>query len=190
MLGLLALAAPGTGALEVGSLFCLLLAGYSITQLDFNLWALFLIMLFWFVLITGVLIAYGYSTSGEVSWPFAGSMLGLVVLLAVVAWLAPRLQRRQAQHAGQEVTICRGGLILSGALYTWEGPLNRLAGVSLSEEPGEPALEFSIRSARWLGSSSGAADVRVAVPPGQQETARQVVSALSPGSLVLGPPQP
>ena len=45
MLGLLALAAPGTGALEVGSLFCLLLAGYSITQLEFNLWALILLML-------------------------------------------------------------------------------------------------------------------------------------------------
>jgi membrane-bound serine protease (ClpP class) len=45
LLGLLALATPGTGALEVGSLFCLLLAGYSITQLDFNLWALILLML-------------------------------------------------------------------------------------------------------------------------------------------------
>lgn len=44
-LGLLALVTPGTGAIEVGSLFCLLLAGYSITQLDFNLWALVLIIL-------------------------------------------------------------------------------------------------------------------------------------------------
>ncbi len=44
MLGLLALVTPGTGALEVGSLFCLLLAGYSITQLEFNLWALILLI--------------------------------------------------------------------------------------------------------------------------------------------------
>jgi uncharacterized membrane protein len=141
--------------------------------------ALFLIMLFWFVLITGVLIAYDHSRSGEVSWPFAGSMLGVVVLLAVVAWLAPRLQRRQAQRAGQEVIICRGGLILSGAFYTWEGPLNRLGGVSFSEEPVEPALEFSIRSASWLGSSSATEVVRVPVPADQLETARQVVVELS-----------
>lgn len=44
LLGLLALVTPGTGALEIGSLFCLLLAGYAITQLDFNLWALILVM--------------------------------------------------------------------------------------------------------------------------------------------------
>lgn len=45
LLGLLALVTPGTGALEIGALFCLLLAGYAITQLDFNLWALILLML-------------------------------------------------------------------------------------------------------------------------------------------------
>lgn len=44
LLGLLALVTPGTGALEIGSLFCLLLAGYAITQLDFNLWALLLLI--------------------------------------------------------------------------------------------------------------------------------------------------
>ena len=45
LLGLLALVTPGTGGLEIGSLFCLLLAGYAITQLDFNLWALILLIL-------------------------------------------------------------------------------------------------------------------------------------------------
>lgn len=44
LFGLLALVTPGTGALEIGSLFCLLLAGYAITQLDFNLWALLLLI--------------------------------------------------------------------------------------------------------------------------------------------------
>ncbi len=45
LLGLMALVTPGTGALEVGAFFCLALAGYSVTQLDFNLWALILLML-------------------------------------------------------------------------------------------------------------------------------------------------
>jgi membrane-bound serine protease (ClpP class) len=45
LLGLLALVTPGTGALEAGALFCLVLAGYAVTQLDFNLWALLLLIL-------------------------------------------------------------------------------------------------------------------------------------------------
>lgn len=45
LLGLLALVTPGTGALEIGAFFCLLLAGYAVTQLDFNLWALLLLIL-------------------------------------------------------------------------------------------------------------------------------------------------
>jgi len=44
-LGFLALVTPGTGGLELGSLICLLLAGFAITQLDFNLWAMILIVL-------------------------------------------------------------------------------------------------------------------------------------------------
>jgi membrane-bound serine protease (ClpP class) len=44
LLGLLALITPGTGAFELGALFCLLVAGYAITQLAFNLWALLLVM--------------------------------------------------------------------------------------------------------------------------------------------------
>lgn len=43
LLGLLALVTPGTGALELGALFCLVLAGYSVSQLEFNLWALILL---------------------------------------------------------------------------------------------------------------------------------------------------
>lgn len=40
LLGLLALVTPGTGMLEVGALFCLLLAGYAIYNNPFNGWAL------------------------------------------------------------------------------------------------------------------------------------------------------
>jgi len=44
LLGLLALVTPGTGGLEIGAFFCLVLAGYAVTQLDFNLWALILLI--------------------------------------------------------------------------------------------------------------------------------------------------
>lgn len=45
LLAMLALATPGTGFLEVGSFFCIALAGYAIYRLSFNWWALVLIVL-------------------------------------------------------------------------------------------------------------------------------------------------
>ena len=44
-MAMLALATPGTGFFEVGALFCIVLAGYAVTQLSFNWWALFLLVL-------------------------------------------------------------------------------------------------------------------------------------------------
>ncbi len=44
MLAILALLSPGTGLLEIGALFALLLAGYSMSQLPINLWAFLLLI--------------------------------------------------------------------------------------------------------------------------------------------------
>jgi membrane-bound serine protease (ClpP class) len=43
LLSMLALASPGTGLLELGALFCIALAGYSIYHMSFNWWALILL---------------------------------------------------------------------------------------------------------------------------------------------------
>jgi len=43
LLAMMSLATPGTGLLEIGALFCILLAGYSIYRLSFNWWALILL---------------------------------------------------------------------------------------------------------------------------------------------------
>lgn len=45
LMAMLALATPGTGFFELGALFCIVLAGYAVTQLSFNWWALTLIIL-------------------------------------------------------------------------------------------------------------------------------------------------
>src|SRR5262245_31806380 len=45
LLGMLSLATPGTGFLEVGALFCIALAGYAVYNLSFNWWALVLLVL-------------------------------------------------------------------------------------------------------------------------------------------------
>ena len=45
LLVMLALAAPGTGILEIGAFFCIVLAGYAVYNLSFNWWSLILIAL-------------------------------------------------------------------------------------------------------------------------------------------------
>jgi membrane-bound serine protease (ClpP class) len=45
LLGMLALATPGTGLFEIGAFFSIALAGYAIYNLSYNWWALFLILL-------------------------------------------------------------------------------------------------------------------------------------------------
>jgi membrane-bound serine protease (ClpP class) len=42
LLGMMAIASPGTGLFEIGAFFCIALGGYAIYQLSFNWWALIL----------------------------------------------------------------------------------------------------------------------------------------------------
>jgi membrane-bound serine protease (ClpP class) len=44
LLGMLALATPGTGFFEVGALFCIALAGYAVYNLSVNLWSLIVLV--------------------------------------------------------------------------------------------------------------------------------------------------
>ena len=45
LMAMLALATPGTGFLEIGAFFCIVLAGYAVYNLSYNWWALLLIVL-------------------------------------------------------------------------------------------------------------------------------------------------
>lgn len=44
-MGLLSLVSPGTGVLEIGGLFCLVLAGYAIWNISFHWWALVILLI-------------------------------------------------------------------------------------------------------------------------------------------------
>lgn len=44
LLTLLAIVTPGTGLLEIGAFFCLVLAGYAVYSLSFNWWALIILI--------------------------------------------------------------------------------------------------------------------------------------------------
>ncbi len=45
LLALLAIVTPGTGMLEVGAMFCLMLAGYAVYNISFNWWASVILVL-------------------------------------------------------------------------------------------------------------------------------------------------
>jgi len=116
MLGLLALVTPGTGALEAGALFCLVLAGYAVTQLDFNLWALILLVLsvapFLYAIrkpkrevylalsILGLVIGSAYLFVNAKGGPAVNLFVALIssVLYAGFLWLVIR-KSVQASHA-------------------------------------------------------------------------------------------
>ncbi|MGD8403403.1 MAG: NfeD family protein [Anaerolineales bacterium] len=83
LLGLLAIVTPGTGMLEVGTFFCLALAGYAVYNLSFNLWALIVLVL--------SIIPFVYAIQKpKREWFLALSILGLVVgsvfLFATDGW--------------------------------------------------------------------------------------------------------
>jgi len=108
MLGILALVTPGTGLLELGALFCLVLAGYAVFKLPINQWAFLLLVLSIvpfvysiqkpkrdlylgisiFLLIAGA--ALMFTTNGWV--PVVNPILALMAsgLVAVFLWIAVR----------------------------------------------------------------------------------------------------
>lgn len=83
LLVLLAIITPGTGLLEVGAFFCLVLAGYAVYNLSVNWWAL--------ILLVGSIIPFVYaSRRPNREWFLVLSLLLLVVgsvfLFAVDGW--------------------------------------------------------------------------------------------------------
>jgi membrane-bound serine protease (ClpP class) len=86
LLGMMALASPGTGLFEIGAFFCIALAGYAIYHLSFNWWALLLLGL--------SVVPFVYA----IQKPKRESFLALSIVLLVIGsvFMFPRAQ-------GQEV---------------------------------------------------------------------------------------
>ena len=72
LLGLLAIIAPGTGLLEVGSLFCLALVGYAIYNRPISWWALAILILSIFPFVFAI-------RRPKRQWFLILSILGLIV---------------------------------------------------------------------------------------------------------------
>ena len=108
LLMLLAIVSPGTGLLEVGALFGLALAGYAVYNLNFNVWALLVIVLsivpFLFAVrkpkqeyllgisLLGLVIGSVFLFASEDGRPAVNPLLAIVasLLLTVFIWIAVR----------------------------------------------------------------------------------------------------
>ncbi len=120
MLGLLALLTPGTGFLEVGAIFVLLLAGWEVYHLPINLWALVILVLgvvpFWLAVrksgnllylalsIGALVVGSAFLFQGKGWLPAVNPILALIVstLNAGFLWLVTlktlEAQRRTPTH--------------------------------------------------------------------------------------------
>ncbi len=115
--------------------------------------SVFLVMAALFIIIgLPVLIIPILQDPDEVGLIILGIYLGIIPLLGLVAWGAPRLAYRRARRAaGDEVIISVEGIYVRGALETWREPLSDLVGVSIDHHARHPQLTFEIRNLTRLG---------------------------------------
>src|SRR5688572_8518995 len=101
LMAMLALASPGTGFLEIGAFFCLVLAGYAIYNLSFNWWALMLIAL--------SIVPFVYS----IQKPKRELFLALSILLLVVGsvFMFPRTEGQTVVNPA--LAVVASGLVAS-----------------------------------------------------------------------------
>jgi membrane-bound serine protease (ClpP class) len=111
---LLAMVTPGTGVLEIGAIFLLLIAGYAIFNIGFNLWALIILVLAfipliyaikkpkreWALLITIVAVIAGsiYLFPSKGFSPAVNPILAVVVSLLVASFLWLVIRKSLAAH--------------------------------------------------------------------------------------------
>lgn len=86
LLAMMSLATPGTGLFEIGAFFCIVLAGYAMSQLSFNWWALILLGL--------SIVPFVYA----IQKPKRELYLALSILLLVIGsvFIFPRIENQPA----------------------------------------------------------------------------------------------
>ncbi|MGE5375486.1 MAG: NfeD family protein [Bacteroidota bacterium] len=104
LMALLALATPGTGLLEIGALFMIVLAGYGLYTLTFNWWALLVMIL--------SAIPFVYSIEKPRREPFL--ILSIVMLIVGSIFIFPRT----IAHAGVNPWLALGTSALVGG-FLW-----------------------------------------------------------------------
>lgn len=141
------------------------------------------IMLFFIVVITATMAAVGYSSGEGDAMPlFVGTMVVIGMILSIIAFLAPKWDRRRALRNARDTYIAEHSLYTQGTLHSWGTVASRLVGLSLEKDGPREVLTFSIDYAAHVGFPQYINHtVEVPVPPGEEERAREIVERLSSG---------
>ena len=123
LLAMLALAAPGTGLLEIGAFFCIALAGYAIYNLSFNWWALVLLAL--------SIVPFVYALQKPKREPYLA--LSIVLLIVGSVFMFPRTADQAVVNP--LVAIVASGLV-AGFLWISVRKAVEAAGIRPSHDLG------------------------------------------------------
>ncbi len=143
VLGVLALFTPGTGILEIGVLFAIVLAGYAVLEVPINIWALILLVVgvvpfliavrkfkHWLYLIpaiisivVGSIFLFKLESGAPAINPFLAVFMSIIAV--VLLWFIARkgieaLKLRPAQDLGVligQTGIARSDIRSSGSIY-------------------------------------------------------------------------
>ncbi len=112
-------------------------------------------------------------------WVFI-AMLGLIALIAFVAWFAAWNNYRQSKKCLGEAYISRDAVYLNRQYHTWKGLGARLESMVLAEHKGQQLLAFTYSMPTRTGMQMNT--VRVPVPRGQEKAAELIAERFSAGT--------
>jgi hypothetical protein len=128
------------------------------------------------VMVITVVVTFGFwlfnRDSGMI---MIGVFLGLGALLASVIWLTTTYDHWQNTKYQGEVYIACDGACVGRELHLWKGWGASLDGLNYDKPNGLLLIEYSMPSRTGRDSAA----VRIPVPPGQEEKARQVMAELA-----------
>ncbi len=104
------------------------------------------------------------------------AMIGLIILIAIVAWLAARSYAHWDQNLHPEVRIGRNGLIIHDQLHVWQGWGAKLEGTEIkigTQKIMEITYSTPNRYSRQYYT------IRVLIPSGQEKKATEIQNKLN-----------
>jgi hypothetical protein len=132
-----------------------------------------------FLLIAGITVIVGlilWFLSPDTHLVTIWIVLGIILVIGITAVLSTwAVYRWNKNHPG-EIYIARDGAYFSGRLHVWKGLGTRLEKIDLEDSARSQRIVVNYSSPNYLTRNSY--EVRIPVPPGQEEAARKVVSQI------------
>jgi hypothetical protein len=117
---------------------------------------------------------------GEAGVTTAGILFIVLIIVAIVSVIAPRLEFKRALKASHEAYITDKGIIYEGSVYPFRSFLMKMDGVSYEKETAKhpPMLVFSFIQlvGLYILRPFG---ISIPVPPGEEEHAGKIANRMS-----------